>query len=481
MFAVLEIPDFALAALLRFQPDLRGQAVAVLDGEGRRATVAHVSAQSTGVRPGMTATQAMAECPGIRLLSPSPVAEREASALLLAAAWTLSPRVEPRDGGRCAIDLQGADRSGLPRMTHQARQILAGHGLPARVGTGPNPVVAAYAARYANPEKWIEDVAAFVDPLPIDLLPLAAEEARLFADLGLRTFGMLTAFPRAALNDRLGARGAVLWELAKGEWSGSLKAAPFPSRFLAEMELTEPIETLEPLLFTLRRFTERLAAEVGEWGHGATRMSLRLRLDNDREHTRDFNLPEPTGSADVLFGVLEQHLAAVTTEAPVVAVALEVFPARRLEQQTGLFDTGLIDPGAFFSSLARLRAIVGTENVGRPAHADTHCPDVTRLDTPATAVAARVPPAAPPAHSPLLRRFRPAFAATVELQAARPAYLASALVSGDVRILRRPFRSNGGWSTARPWQREEWDARIGPGIYRLLHDPSGWFIEGVYD
>lgn len=481
MFAVLEIPDFALHALLRFQPALRGEPIAILRGEGRRATIAHVSARVAGVQPGMTAAQAMAECPGIQLLAASPLAEKEATALLLTTAWTLSPRVEPTEGGRCIIDLEGASAGRLRQLVATARARLTAHGLAARIGVGPNPVVAGYAARLADPEKWIEEVAAFVAPLPIGLLPLTSAEAQLFADLGLRTLGALTAFPRAALNDRLGERGALLWALANGEWTGTVKSAPFPRRFRAELELEEAVETLDPLLFTLRRFAERLAAEVGEFGGGATRMALCLRLDNEQEYARQFDLPEPTGSADALFAVLEQHLGALTTEAPIIAVMLEVFPARRLEQQTGLFDTGLVDAGAFFASLAKLRAIVGTENVGRPGCADSHCPDLIRFHVPPTAVAARVKPAAPPLHGPLLRRLRPAVPATVELQAARPTHLASVVISGDVRILRRPFWSSGEWGAPEAWKREEWDVRIGDGLYRLLHNPQGWFVEGVYD
>lgn len=481
MFAVLEIPAFPLHALLRFQPALRGEAVALVTGEGRRATVAHVPEHIRGVRPGMTAAQALAECPGVQLVSASPLAEKEATALLLAAAWMLSPRVEPTEGGRCIIDLDGANSSTLPRLVAEARARLASYDLPSRIGLAANPVIAGYAAHLAEPEKWIEDAFSFLAPLPIGLLPLHPDEAQLFSDLGLRTLGSLTAFPRAALNDRLGQRGDALWALAKGEYSGTLRPASYPTRFRAELELEEAVETLEPLLFTLRRFVDRLAAEVGDLGNGATRMSLRLRLDSDQDHTRDFDLPEPTASADALFAVLEHHLSALTTDAPIVGVVLEVFPARRLEQQTGLFDTGLVDAGAFFASLASLRAIVGTENVGRPTRADSHCPDLIRLDTPATMVPARTPPPAPPPHGPLLRRLRPAVAATVELDGPRPAHVVSAVVSGDVRVLRRPFWANGEWGAPHEWKREEWDVRIGPGLYRLLHEPRGWFIDGIYD
>lgn len=481
MFAVVEVPDFSLQALLRMQPALQGKAIALLHGEGSKAQVAQVSAGVAGVLPGMTAGQALAANPAVRFVVASAAAEREGNALLLAACWALSPTVEPSAPGRCTLDLRGTDRAALPAQVRRLRERLAELGLSVRVGLGANPLIARYAVHVATPELWVGDERAFLAPLPLALLPLTPDEAGWLADLGLHTFGALTTFSRAALAQRLGARGDELWRLAAGEWSGALRPAPYPVRYYTEMELADPVETLEPLLFVLRRFTERLAAEVAGAGLGTNRLALHLRFDDDTTYARAFDLPEPAGSADVLFAVLENHLAGLRTEAPIVALALEAFPARRLEEQAGFFDTGLTDAAAFFATLGRLASVVGTENVGTPRRADTHRPDVVTLAPPPSSIPPRQPPAGPEAHGPLLRRLRPPLAATVELTEARPSYLVSAMVQGEVTVLRRPFRADGDWFGAAPWTREEWDVQIDGGLYRLLHEPAGWFVEGIYD
>ena len=481
MFAVIQIPEFPLRARLRFEPALRGEPVGLLVGEGRRAVIQHVSVAARGVAAGMTAAQALAECPALQLLMPSLAAEREAGALLLAAAWTLSPRVEPTTAGMCTVDLNGVERSGLPAQLRALRARLAAAELPIKIGVAANPLLARYAALGAEPECWVSDPRTFLHDLPLSLLALADDEARLLRDLGLRTLGSLTAFPRAALASRLGARGDELWARAAGEWNHPLQPAPFPVRYVAELELEEPVETLEPLLFSLRRFCERLAVEVGQFGHGTSRLALVLTLADEKTYARDFDLPEPTASADALFAVLENHLAALHTEAAIVALRLEAFPSRRLEQQEGLFDTGLKDAPMFYGTLGRLAAVVGTENVGTPRHGDTHRPDAVVLGPPAAAVPARIPPAAPEPHGPLLRRFRPPVAATVELTAARPSFVVSAVGQGEVTIVRRPFWLNGDWWTPAPWACEEWDVQIGTGLYRLRHVPEGWFVDGIYD
>lgn len=480
MFAVLQIPDFPLHALLRFNPALRGEAVAVLEGEGRRARIAYKSGGADQVSVGMTAAQALAECASLQLVPPSLVGEREAGALLLTAGWSMAPRVEATGPGLITVDLTGVNLRQLRQRLPAIRAGLAVEGLPVRAGIAGNPVLARYAAYRADPECWVEDSRAFLMPLPVELLELTEAEARLFHDLGLHTLGSLMVFPRAALANRLGVRGDELWAKAAGEFSRPLQPASLPVRHRAEMDLEEPVETLEPLLFVLRRFCERLALEVGQFGGGTAKMSLVLRLDDDAQSARDFDLPEPTANPNLLFSVLENYLGSLRTEAPVIGFSLEAFPARRLQTQEGLFDTGLKDAPMFYATLGRLAAVVGSENVGTPRHTDTHRRDAWQLIAPSAVVPERLAPSAPPATGPLFRRLRPPSPATVELTEMRPTFLFSSLVQGEVCVLRRPVWSNGDWWAA-AWAREEWDVRIGPGLYRLLHDPDGWFIEGIYD
>ena len=64
MFAVIQLPAFPLQALFRLRPELRGEPIALLVGEGRRAMIEHVSPLATGIEPGMTAAQALAVARG---------------------------------------------------------------------------------------------------------------------------------------------------------------------------------------------------------------------------------------------------------------------------------------------------------------------------------------------------------------------------------------------------------------------------------
>ena len=69
----------------------------------------------------------------------------------------------------------------------------------------------------------------------------------------------------------------------------------------------------------------------------------------------------------------------------------------------------------------------------------------------------------------------------VEARSVRPRYTSSC--HGRVMRLAGPWYAAGGWwQRALGWQREEWDVELEPaGLYRLVHTPAGWFVEGEYD
>ncbi|HUJ43683.1 MAG TPA: DNA polymerase Y family protein [Opitutaceae bacterium] len=484
MFAVVEAPDFSLQALRRLEADLADAPVALLRGEGRRAVVACASppAVQAGVGTGMTAAQALAECPALIARQPSPEAEAEAGAVLLAVCWQASPRVEATAPGLCTLDLAGRDLGQFRRELPRLRAQLQAHGLTCRIGVAANPLVARFAAHEARPERWVEAVRAFLAPLPMVLLEPTPEEESLLSTLGLSTLGALAKFPRDAVARRLGPRGDELWTRAAGEWHRPIQPAPHPTRFFAAKDLENAVETLEPLLFVLRRFLERLALELGQASLGTNRLRLCLRLEGGKEHGREFCLPDPTADVAVLFRVIENHLATVRTDSPVVGVELEAFPSRRLERQEGLFDTGLRDPPAFYETLAQVAAIVGTGQVGTPRRADTHRPDTVALVTPPAVVP---PGAAGSTAGPrglLLRRFRPPRPALVELTHGAPSFVKCPAIAAAITGTRGPWRSSGDWWQPPSWAREEWDiALTGGGLYRLLRTPDGWFLEGRYD
>ncbi|GAB5559529.1 MAG: hypothetical protein SynsKO_11760 [Synoicihabitans sp.] len=334
----------------------------------------------------------------------------------------------------------------------------------------------------------VTDARKFLDPLPLEAAEPDAEHVDILRLWGITTLGQLTALTKADVAQRLGPGGLNLWERAAGESTRPIQPLPPPRSFAAEMELENLIESLEPLLFLLRRFVDRLCLDLQGVALAAAELDLCLRLDDETDHQRSIRLPEPTASPDVLFRTLQSHLETVTTDAAIVAIRLELFPTRPLHRQQGLFDAGLRDPHGFAETLARAAALLGSDQVGTPQIANSHRPDAVTLGSPtAEEVGAQLAPPALPALGVPLRRFRPPHPARVELQptARQPAYLWTEKISGEIKAHHGPWRASGDWWQAdQSWAREEWDIALGPphhGLYRLSHTPSGWYLDGEYD
>ncbi|HVU23869.1 MAG TPA: DNA polymerase Y family protein [Opitutus sp.] len=483
MFAVLHVTDFPLQAVLRIERGLAAQPVALLDAAQRPPVVlaGTTAARASGVEAGQTAPQAMARCEGLVVLTRREDAEAEARAGLFAAAFSVSPQVEDTAPGRCTIDVTALAGERREPAARAAVARLAELGLSAAAGLAATPLLAGYVAQHAGGRLRVGKEREFLRDLPLAVAEPSRELTEILAAWGVRTLGELTALAKADVAQRLGAEGVALWERAAGGAVRPLKIVAPARTFAAEMALEPAVETLEPLLFVLRRFIDRLALELRNAGFVAGELQLALALADETVYTREFRLPEPTTREEILFRVLHTHLETLHTKAEVCRVALECRPVRPRARQQGLFDSALRDPHGFNETLARVAAVIGADRVGVPVVENSHRPDAVRVATPAAVVESAARPAE--RRGLALRRWRPALAATVELKGAAPAFVWTAAVRGTVKAWTGPWRGSGEWWDAgRAWRREEWDVELeSGGVYRLGRGPEGWFLEGEYD
>ncbi len=516
MFIVLHLAGFALQAVLRAESatatSYRDRPAALFSGTTKKsiALTLNDAALAAGVEPGMSAPQAIARCADLLIRSPHTDAEADARATLLAAAFTISPQIEATSPGAVTIDVHGLAPTARAPACHAALTRLALLGLFGTAGIARTPLLALYAARAPSicragspapaaitndaliawggraPPPHVREITSEIDflaPLPLATAEPDAEIAGVLHAWGLRTLGDLTRLSRDDLGRRLGAAGTALWDRARGGEPRPLHLVAPPQEFVAAMEFEDALETLEPLLFILRRFLERLTLELEAAHFVAVELDLALTLADDTAHARAFRLPEPTRDLEILFRTLHTHLESVRTDSPIVAARLRVTPARPLVRQHGLFDTGLRDPHGFAETLARVVALLGSDRVGTPQPEDTHRPDAVKLVPPL----AVIPPALPPPVQPIvgrpLRRFRPPLPARFEMSEGHPAFLWTERIQGNVTEKRGPWFNSGEWWQAdRAWSRTEWDVALATGgIYRVFRTSEGWFLEGEYD
>jgi len=481
-FCVLWVPDFRLHALRRSDAALTGRAAALITGEGRKATIAEASPEAKGVTPGVAVTLAMAQCPGIILRPRDPAAEVEAQRILIAAAFSLSPRVEATAAGRCTVDLQGADAVRTEAQMRLCIRELAKAGLSTRIGAAATPLLANMAAQCAGPLLIVSDTRNFLRPLPLSFAAPTLAQTEILSGWGIRTLGDLTDLTKADIAQRLGTEGVALWERAAGKTTSVLRHVEPSRTFEAEWEYEPPVESIEPLFFRLRAFAERIALELRAAQLVAEELTLTLFLEDETDYRRSFRLPEANADLDSWLRVLDSHLETVRTAARVARVRLVAKPIRAPEKQGGLFDTGLRDPAAFWENLARVSAIVGEGRVGTPLISDTHKPDTFVLVKPTELVPAPADPPIHPQRGLRLRRFRPPWPAHVEFAGQRPAALESAQLRGAICAVAGPWHISGEWWKPKAWAVETWHVELREGgVYQLAHTGDVWRVEGVLD
>ncbi len=491
--ACVYVPQLALQAALRRCPEAHGTPSALLVATGKnkpRVTELCAEARRADVRPGMTAAQAAAAAPGLRLFTAT-VADAEAGAAALGdVGYAFAPRVE-REGERIffsADDLKRLYPAGEPAIA-QALQAHAGRlGFGARVALASTKGAARVATRAHDLAVVPEDRAgarAFLAQLPVHLLTDDGDLRAAFRRWGTRTAGAIAALPTDAVALRLGPAGAAVARLARGEDEPFHPQLP-PDALEEAVELDYPIYEIEPLAFVLRGLTDRALARLSGRSLACAGLTLRLALDPRGLDVREVPLAAPTREAKTLVDLIRLDLARRPPEAAVVGVHLIALPARVRATQLDILRPAGPAPDRLATTLARLAALVGPENVGAPAVVDNWREEAIALTPYAPSGPSKVSPASEMRLA--LRHRRPPEEVEVLMGRAGPTALRGLETTARVLVAAGPYRLSGDWwqgsATGGSWAREYWDVHASDGaIYRLHRDARDgrFYLDGYYD
>src|SRR5579872_4398626 len=521
MFACIFIPNFHVAAVLRAEPALRSQPVAIFEGKPPLEKVFAVNdgAKQLGIAPGMTKAQAEL-CSELALRPRSTLQESTAHALLLDCAQSFSPCVEDAAADTAILDLAGMEPlfGASTEIPQKIAARAADLGLSANIAAASNPDAAVLAARGFSgvtvipPGKEAEQLGF----LSIEVLfagrpekeekQNAIELLETLGRWGIRNLQALAALPEIALSERLGQEGLQLQALARGATSRTLVPVEEPVAFEEAIELEHPILLLEPLAFLLNRLLEQICARLASRALSTQQLRLTLELEKfsalNRQSAqssitfqRTLNLPLPMLDPKLFLKLLQLDLNAHPPGAPILKIHLTAEPARPRSAQGGLFLPPSPEPEKLELTLARIAGLVGEQKVGALELLDTHHPDGFRMRRFVAEVARKAPQKKSPDSSEInsavtaLRRFRPPLRANVTLENGQPVHLVCRKkeVQGEVLWKAGPWRFSGDWWEREAWSRDEWDLALRNGeaisFYRLVHDllGGGWFVEGTYD
>lgn len=413
---------------------------------------------------------------------------------LLACAADFSPLVEETFADTIVFPVSGLGRwYSTPGILAQAIAERIGElNLAANVAVAASVEIALAAARARAgitviPRGHEEES---LGPLSLDTLAIAifgpevpiAEMLVTLESWGVRTCADLAALPPLGVLERLGADGLRLQQISRGIAARPFRPAAAPVEYHERTELEYPVTLLEPLLFVVADHLNRLCARLNAHSMATHHVELSLRLENAPEHARAYQLPVPMRDPRAFLKLIHLDLEARPPVAPVTFIATRLIPVKPRVLQNGLFVPSAPEPEKLELTLARIARIVGQDRVGSPRLVNTHRPDSFTLSR--LSIAPADAPTTQSTTAMVMRLFRPALAAHVDMVENHPARLATRGIRGTVIERAGPWRTAGDWWTGTPWSREEWDVALASGaLYRIFHDDlaGGWFIEGEYD
>jgi protein ImuB len=498
LYACLYAKEFPAQALLRLRPELHDKPCVVMEGEAPLQQVCslNMKARLLGVTRGMTQVEVDTFSNSV-VLSRSRKAEKETRAILLECAGAFSPRVEDRSEETlflCAIDLAGT-RSlfGPPEVLAKSLlQRVRSLGITARLTISSNFHAAVCLARGLSPRipiRVIEpgDEAIELAPLPLTVLDLTETQAETFSLWGIHTLEMLAALPEKDLIARMGQEAKRLRQLARGECPHLFQPSEPAFTLEERMELDSPVELLDSLLFVVGVMLDQLILRARARIFALASVTAVLTLDGAGAHTRTVQPALPTNDKQLWIKLLHLDLEAHPPQAPIAALTLTAEPGSTSKIQLGLFSPQLPEPGRLDVTLARIRAIVGEDCVGRAVLEDTHTPDGFRMDTftVPSGVSTSVIPSRPRSS---MRQMRPPETISVTLQERRPRVFFFRQHRYTVEHAYGPWLTSGDWWNQSLWGWQQWDlvARAQDGSILcccLVRDlmQNVWQMAALYD
>ena len=229
---------------------------------------------------------------------------------------------------------------------------------------------------------------------------------------------------------------------------------------------------------------ETLLRQAINHAYALRSVTITLTIEKAAPHRLEVRPAVPVQSKDLLLKLLNLKLQADPPQAGILGVTLDAEPAIPQLAQRGLFQSQFPEPDKLDLLIARLKAMVGEDNVGSPLLSNSFCDDefVIAPFQPSAGGKALTESLAPRA---ALRRFRPAQQVKVLYRDAIPSVLFWRGERLELGPVSGPWQSSGYWWDGRRWEADEWDAVVVQPLYalRLRYERAvkEWTVAGVYD
>jgi DNA polymerase-4 len=337
----VDMDAFYASVEQRDDPSLRGKPV-IVGGPSRRGVVlaASYEARPFGVRSAMPMAQALRLAPRAIVVPPRPGRYAEASAATFAVFRRFTPLVEPLSLDEAFLDVTASqalfgDGESIARTIK--REVRADVGLTASAGVAPCKFAAKVASDLGKPDGLLVvpagGVADFLRPLPIERMwGVGPKTAPRLRALGYETLGDLARAGEDALERLLGAWGAHVARLARGEDERDVDPDGAARSIGAEVTYEHDVVGADAIRPRLLEHAERVARRLVRAGLSARTVTVKIKYADFTLRTRRATLPSPVNDTESIHGAAVDCLSRVPLE------------GRRV-RLTGISVSGLVEGG----------------------------------------------------------------------------------------------------------------------------------------
>ena len=282
-----DMDAFYAAVEQRDRPELRGRPV-IVSGASPRGVVltASYEARAYGVHSAMPGVHARRLCPHGIFVPPRMRIYAQVARQIRTVFEEFTPLVEPLSLDEAFLDvtaslrLFGSAQAIGRRLKQRVRQATD---LTVSVGIGPTKMIAKIASVLCKPDGLLEvppdQVETFLRPLPVShLWGVGPTTQAALARAGITTIGALADAEPAALADRFGKVGALLWTLAHGRDGRSVDADRHRKSYGEEETFERDLRDGERLRRTITAQAETVASRLRADGCRGRTVTLKLKL-----------------------------------------------------------------------------------------------------------------------------------------------------------------------------------------------------------
>jgi protein ImuB len=380
--------------------------VSQVKGAQRLAAV-NSAAQTLGMIPGMTLTDARTMYPSLLVAGMNEAADRHWLKRLAQQCIAWSPRVTiaPPDG--ITLDISGGEHlfGGEAGLAAQVEDALSMMGMTLRLAIASTPEAAQALARYD--QFPVTDERKAIRALPVVALGLDEEATLTLRRAGLKRIGDLASRSASSIAARFGAGAVTALRRLLGEEQAPIDPLVQPESLHFERRFAEPVALQSSIAACFADLLREGAQVLEERGLGGRRFVLTLFRSDGARHRLAIETGLPTRDPASVMRLFDERIATladpldpgfgydrVTLFLPVTEPLAASQPALDGKSQENEVLAALID---------RLSTRLGPQALCRLVPRDSHIPEQAQLALPAFQADNPAPWLIPPAGAPPLR------------------------------------------------------------------------------